>query len=132
MSQEDPQVRVDKWLWAARFFKTRSQAAEAVDGGKVEVNGARAKPSRHVRAGDTLRIRIGAYEWNVTVTALADRRGSAEVAKALYDEPEESRERRAAEAARARAERAAFPDLRGRPTKKLRRDLLRFKRSGQE
>jgi ribosome-associated heat shock protein Hsp15 len=132
MHHDDSDVRLDKWLWAARFFKTRSQAAEAVDGGKVEVNGARAKPSRHVRAGDALRIRIGPYEWKVTVTALADRRGSAEAARALYDEPDESRERRAAEAARARAERAAFPDLRGRPTKKLRRDLLRFKRGATD
>lgn len=130
MHDDDSDVRLDKWLWAARFFKTRSQAAEAVDGGRVEVNGAKVKPSRHLRAGDALRIRVGPYEWNIVVRALASRRGPAEAAKALYDESEESRARRAAEVARVRAERAAFPDLRGRPTKKLRRDLLRFKRGG--
>ncbi|HSO06600.1 MAG TPA: RNA-binding S4 domain-containing protein [Pelomicrobium sp.] len=132
MDQNDSDVRVDKWLWAARFFKTRSQAAEAVDSGRVEVNGAKVKPSRHLRVGDALRIRIGPYEWNVTVRALASRRGSAEVARTLYDESEESRARRADEVARVRAERSAFPDLRGRPTKKLRRDLVRFKRGRED
>ncbi|MFZ5557811.1 MAG: RNA-binding S4 domain-containing protein [Pseudomonadota bacterium] len=132
MDKEASEVRLDKWLWAARFFKTRSQAADAVDGGKVEVNGAKVKPSRHLRPGDALRIRAGPYEWRVTVAALSERRGAPEMARTLYDEDEASRAQRAEQVAQVRAERAAFPELRGRPTKKRRRDLLRFKRgSGQ-
>jgi ribosome-associated heat shock protein Hsp15 len=84
-------VRLDKWLWAARFYKTRSAATEAVAGGKVEVNGDAAKPARPVSPGDTVRIRIAPHEWTVTVTGLAERRGSAAQAAELYLELEESR-----------------------------------------
>jgi ribosome-associated heat shock protein Hsp15 len=84
-------VRLDKWLWAARFYKTRSSATEAVVGGKVEVNGDSAKPARAVSPGDTIRIRIAPHEWTVTVTGLAERRGSAAQAAELYVELEESR-----------------------------------------
>lgn len=79
-------VRLDKWLWAARFYKTRSAATEAVQGGKVEVNGAAAKPSRHITVGDTLEIRIAPFTWDVIVTGLGERRGSATVAATLYTE----------------------------------------------
>jgi ribosome-associated heat shock protein Hsp15 len=89
-------VRIDKWLWAARFFKTRSLAQDAVGGGKVKVGDERVKPARELKAGDVLAIRVGEYEWIVTVKALTDRRGPAEVARALYEESEESRTRRAA------------------------------------
>jgi ribosome-associated heat shock protein Hsp15 len=76
-SETDQQIRIDKWLWTARFFKTRSLAAEAVSGGKIEVNGARAKPSKSVRLGDRLNIRRGPYEWTVIVTGVAKLRGGA-------------------------------------------------------
>src|ERR1700761_5493723 len=82
----DDRVRIDKWLWAARFFKTRSLATEAVDGGKVEVNGERAKPSKAIKPGDEVRLRVGPYEHILIVRALADRRGPASVAQSLYEE----------------------------------------------
>ncbi len=88
--QAQIQVRIDKWLWAARFFKTRALAAQAVGGGKVQVNGARAKSSRIVQIGDTLRIRRGEVEFTVVVLALSAGRGPATVARLLYEETEES------------------------------------------
>src|SRR6516225_1651204 len=87
-------VRVDKWLWAARFFKTRSAATEAIAGGKVEVNGERAKPAKTMKPGDEVRIRLGPYEHILTVRALAERRGPAAVAQGLYEETAASREAR--------------------------------------
>lgn len=84
-------VRIDKWLWAARFFKTRSMAAKAVSGGHVHLNGARIKPARTVNVGDTLRIVRNETEFVVVIQALADRRGPATVARTLYEETEESR-----------------------------------------
>ena len=79
-------VRIDKWLWAARFYKTRSLATDAVNGGKVELNDAATKPAKLVQAGDTVRVRIGPQEHHVVVRAVADRRGSAAVAQTLYEE----------------------------------------------
>src|ERR1043166_375890 len=90
-STDQPSVRLDQWLWAGRFFKTRSLAAQAVDGGKVELNGEKAKRGKPVRPGDTLRIRLGPYEHRVTVTALAPRRGSSELAATLFREDEAGR-----------------------------------------
>ena len=84
-------TRLDKWLWAARFYKTRTAATAAVAGGKVEVGGVTAKPARLVTSGDTIRIRIAPYEWTVVVTGLAERRGSAEAAALLYQETDASR-----------------------------------------
>ena len=124
-------MRIDKWLWAARFFKTRSLAQDAVGGGRVKVGHERVKPARELKAGDVVSIRSGEYEWVVTVKALSDRRGPAEVARTLYDESEESRARRAAQAADRRAERAVWGERKGRPTKRERRDLQRWK-SGDE
>jgi ribosome-associated heat shock protein Hsp15 len=89
--QSDERVRLDKWLWAARFFKTRSAATEAVHGGKVEVNDEAAKPARLVRVGDVVRLRLPPYEYVLTVTGVAERRGSATVAATLYQENEASR-----------------------------------------
>lgn len=88
-------VRLDKWLWAARFFKTRALAAEAIDGGKVDVGGERAKRSKLVQAGDTIRIRNGPLEWQIIVVEIAMRRGSAQIAQGLYHESDESKRRRA-------------------------------------
>ena len=116
-------VRVDKWLWAARFCKTRSLATEAVTGGRVHVNGVAVKPSREVAVGDRLEISLGQQRWVVVVAGLADRRGSARVAQTLYDETPESiaeRERRRAEL---RVSRPLGADLGTRPTKRDRRLL---------
>jgi ribosome-associated heat shock protein Hsp15 len=116
-------VRLDKWLWAARFFKTRGLASIAVTGGKVQVNGSRAKAAKQIHIGDTLRVRVGPYDWLVTVRAVTERRGSARDAQLLYDE---SPEGRAARERLAEAHRLApTPTYRGkgRPTKKDRRKL---------
>jgi ribosome-associated heat shock protein Hsp15 len=123
-------VRLDKWLWAARFFKTRGLAAAAVDGGKVHLNGSRAKPAKLVHVGDALRIRIGPYDWFVTVRAVTERRGPPRDALLLYDETAEGRatRERLAEAHKI----APAPTYRGkgRPTKKQRRDIERLEEEG--
>src|ERR1044071_1417935 len=87
-------VRIDRWLWAARFYKTRGLATESVLGGHVQLNGARVKPAKDVHVGDRLLIRIGALVWEVEVLALSDKRGPAAVARTLYEESEESRRER--------------------------------------
>jgi ribosome-associated heat shock protein Hsp15 len=120
-------VRVDKWLWAARFYKTRGLSAEAIDGGKIEVNGDRAKRSRLVQAGDRLRIRIGPCEHVVTVRRVSERRGSAPVAQALYEEDPEGRKARETMAAHVRAMNANTGYESGRPTKKDRRDIEKIR-----
>jgi ribosome-associated heat shock protein Hsp15 len=126
----DAEIRLDKWLWAARFFKTRSLAADAVSGGKIEVNGDRAKPSRSVRAGDKLTIRRGPYEWIIIVKGLVRLRGSAAQARQLYEETEESARKRESAIARLKLERPAEFDMAGRPSKKDRRAIARFTKRG--
>ena len=128
-------VRIDKWLWAARFFKTRSAATDAVLGGRVHLNEARVKPAKEVKAGDTIELRIGQLAWTLVVRDVADKRGSATVAKSLYDETAESlaaRERRSAEL---KLSRPLGADLGARPTKQDRRrieDLRRAERGGRD
>jgi ribosome-associated heat shock protein Hsp15 len=124
------ETRIDKWLWAARFFKTRALAAEAVNGGKVEVNGARAKPSRAVRPGDAINVRRGLYEWTVVVKHVAKLRGPAAQAQLLYQETEASVRRREAAIARLKLERPPEFDDSGRPSKKNRRAIARFTKRG--
>ena len=120
-------VRLDKWLWAARFFKTRSLATEAVTGGKVEVNGERAKPAKSIKPGDEVRLKLGPYEHILIVRALGDRRGPASVAHGLYEETEASRVERERLAAQLKLAPAMFVyEEKGRPTKKDRRDLADF------
>lgn len=120
-------VRIDKWLWAARFFKTRSLASEAVSGGKVELNGEHTKPSRALQPGDRLRIRLGPYDHHVIVRVLSEHRGPAPVARTLYEETPESIAARERLAEQLRLSPALFVyEERGRPTKKDRRDLSRF------
>ncbi len=128
MSDTHERVRIDKWLWAARFFKTRSLATEAVAGGKVEVNGDRAKPAKPVQAGDEVRLRQGPYEYVLLVRGLAERRGPASVAASLYQERVESRvaRERVAEQLKLGAAAWAFEE-KGRPTKRDRRELDRFR-----
>ena len=122
-------VRVDKWLWAARFFKSRSIAVAAIDGGKVTVNGERVKPSREVKAGDAVRVRLGPYEHVVIVRAVSDRRGPAAQAALLYDETAESRAAREKLHWQLKHAAPVIERGEGRPTKKDRRDLGKFKGS---
>jgi ribosome-associated heat shock protein Hsp15 len=121
-------VRLDKWLWAARFFKTRALATEAVLGGHVHLNGARVKPSKNVRTADRLEIRVGLDTWTVGVLALADRRGPASVAATLYEETEASREAREQHRLERRSARPLGADLGRRPTKQDRRRLEALRR----
>jgi ribosome-associated heat shock protein Hsp15 len=130
MEQTGEPIRIDKWLWAARFFKTRSLAADAVTGGKIEVNGTRAKPSRTMRLGDKLNIRRGPYEWTVVVKGLAKLRGPAPEAQLLYEETEESIRRRELASAQLKLERPPEFHSPGRPSKKDRRAVLRFTKRG--
>jgi len=124
------EIRIDKWLWAARFFKTRSSAADAVEGGKVHLNGARTKPSHIIRVGDELKIRRGPYESVVVIRALSVHRGPASEAQLLYGETEESKKIREALASQLRLQGELGLGLRGRPTKKDRRDIMGLKRRG--
>jgi ribosome-associated heat shock protein Hsp15 len=126
ISAESDRVRLDKWLWAARFFKTRALAAQAVEGGKVQLNGERTKPAKGLKIGDRLELRIGAYHWNVTVLVLSERRGPAAEAQTLYRETQASREAREEQAAMLKAHRQSGPDVQGRPTKKQRRQIVKF------
>jgi ribosome-associated heat shock protein Hsp15 len=126
---EDSALRIDKWLWAARFFKTRALAAQAVAGGKVKVNGERVKAARAVRLGDALSIHIGPYEYLVRVRALSARRGPAPQAALLYEETESSKAARRALANRLSAEARSVTPAEGRPTKKERRQVIQFKKS---
>jgi ribosome-associated heat shock protein Hsp15 len=116
-------VRVDKWLWAARFFKTRGLAAEAIQGGRVHLGGVRAKPAKEVRVGDMLDITIGQTPWTVVVRAVSERRGPASEAALLYEETAESRERRERLAAERRVAPPPGSEFRGRPTKRDRRRI---------
>jgi ribosome-associated heat shock protein Hsp15 len=120
-------VRLDKWLWAARFYKTRALAAEAIDGGKVDVNGDRAKRARTLKPGDRIALRLGQYEWHVEVRALSERRGPASEAQQLYEETPESRARRAALKVQLDSMPTVFRHGEGRPTKHDRRALRRLK-----
>ena len=122
-------VRIDKWLWAARFFKTRSLAQTAVSGGKVRLKDERVKVAKEVKVGDTLSVRIGEYEWVVVVTALSEKRGSAEIARTLYEETADSIAKRLAQIAERRAEVSVWGERKGRPTKRERREVEKWQRS---
>jgi ribosome-associated heat shock protein Hsp15 len=121
-------LRIDKWLWAARFFKTRSLAAQAVMGGKVKVNGERVKAAKAVRIGDALSIHIGPYEHIVRVRGLSEQRGPASQAALLYEESAQSKAARETLATQLAATKVIYPRGEGRPTKKARRELIRFKK----
>ena len=120
-------VRIDKWLWAARFFKTRSLAAQAVNGGKVQLNGNRVKPARALKAGDQLQIHKGGFEYNIMVMDLSERRGPATVAQALYQESEDSLRRRERLKEQHRLAASTTPRPIGKPDKKARRQLRNLK-----
>jgi ribosome-associated heat shock protein Hsp15 len=126
--EDDGRVRLDKWLWAARFFKTRALAAEAIAGGKVQVNGDRVKRAKPLQIGDEIRMRQGPYEYRVVVRELSDRRGPAAEAARLYEERPESVAAREAMALQLKSVHSMFAsDAKGRPTKRDRREIERLR-----
>lgn len=127
-SETSASVRADQWLWAARFFKTRSLAKQAIEGGKIEVNGARCKPAKMVHVGDMLSISRGIERFEVAVEALSAQRGPATKAVGLYRETEESVLRREREREAQRLSRLAFQPPPGRPSKRDRRNIVSFER----
>ena len=114
-------VRIDKWLWAARFFKTRQLAIDAVDNGRVKIGGERIKPSRIIKLGERLDIDNGSDEWEVLVVGISDQRQSAPIARTLYEESEASVQRRDKERDRRKFFHEPGTDIKGRPTKRDRR-----------
>lgn len=126
MNDEQASVRLDKWLWAARFYKTRAQAVEAINGGHVHLNGVRVKPARGVQCGDELTVRKSGMEFVITVQALSEQRGPAPVAQQLYQESGESRARRESLAEERRLAAAAGVLPARRPDKRGRRQIIRF------
>jgi ribosome-associated heat shock protein Hsp15 len=124
--QANERVRFDKWLWAARFFKTRTLAAQAVEAGQARIGNERVKPAHAVHVGDTVAVRKAGSAWDVRVTGLSDRRGSATDAALLYAETDESRARREQETLQRNAAAAHDPRFPGRPTKRQRRRLEDF------
>ena len=125
------EVRIDRWLWTARFFKTRGAATDAVLGGRVHVNGARVKPAKDVRTGDTVEVTIGDTRREVVIAALAERRGPATVAQSLYEETPDSVARREQQSADRRFARPLGADLGARPTKQDRRRLEALRRANR-
>ncbi|MGH8472519.1 MAG: RNA-binding S4 domain-containing protein [Gammaproteobacteria bacterium] len=128
MPEEHPEIRLDKWLWAARFFKTRALASEAIKGGKIELNGHKPKAARSVHIQDELRIQRGPFAYHVTVVGVSGQRGPATAAARLFRESAESVSRREALAHELRAQALTQPRLPGRPSKRDRRRIIRFTR----
>ncbi len=124
-------LRIDKWLWAARFYKTRVLANEAVGGGHVHLNGSRIKPSREIKVGDRLEVNKSPYTFKITIVALATKRGSATLAQGLYEESEDSRQRREVVQEQRRIEKAANPGPAKRPNKRDLRQIIRFVNKNQ-
>lgn len=120
-------MRLDKWLWAARFYKTRSLATDAVDGGKVKLNGAAVKPAKEVKPGDRIHLRAGEQDWELLVKGLNEQRRPAPEAQLLYEETAESIQRRAQAAELRKLAPSPAPEHKGRPTKRDRRLIVRFR-----
>ncbi|MBF0264902.1 MAG: hypothetical protein HQL46_06475 [Gammaproteobacteria bacterium] len=131
MMTEDKKYRLDKWLWAARFYKTRNLATEAIKGGKVHLNDARVKAGKTVEVGHSVRIKKEGIEQTVIVDALSDKRGSATIAQALYTETDESIEKREIFKSQRKAQYANIGPAK-RPTKKQRRHIIKFKQDANE
>ena len=129
-TNETTRVRLDKWLWAARFFKTRALAADAIESGKVEVNGERAKRAKQLQVGDSLRVRLGPYHHIISVLAVSEQRGPASVARTLYEENAEGRKAREALQIQVKAAQSDSGYDGGRPTKKDRREIEKLTRKG--
>lgn len=130
MSNQEQRYRLDKWLWAARFYKTRSLAADAVSGGHVRVNGARVKPARNVNIGDEIEVHKPPYTFIVDVTALSERRGSAAMATQLYEEQPQSVARREELKNQSRQQALLNPRPQRRPDKRERRRLMNMRDKG--
>jgi len=128
----DEVVRIDRWLWAIRMFKTRQQAASAIKGGKVSLNGERPKPSKGVRLGDTVEVRKEAFRYELKVLKLGEKRVAAPIAQSMYQESEKSIADREDKAVHMKAMNAMYGRTEGRPTKRDRRILDRFRRSEEE
>jgi len=129
-STTSEKTRLDKWLWAARFYKTRALATDAVDGGKVKLNGQRTKPAHAIKVGDSLDIAIGEYTWRITVLLFSDKRGSAPIAQTLYQEDADSYAQRQAHIAERKLLGQAHPVK--APDKKDRREIAKLKQTGWE
>lgn len=132
MAENTEKVRIDKWLWAARFFKTRSLAAEAVNGGKAHLNGVRVKPARPVAIGDKLTITKGHLEFHVEVLGLSGKRGPASVAQLLYEESEESKSKREETRVLRKALNASHAPPAKKPSKRDRRKIISFVRKNED
>ena len=122
-------MRLDKWLWCARFYKTRGLASDAIKTGKVKINGERIKPARNIKIGEVVAIRRGPYNFEITILSLSKTRLSADKAAQLYQEHEQSITNREMTAQQLNASNAMFPPSKGRPTKRERRDLNKFKQA---
>ncbi|OUS28248.1 hypothetical protein A9Q99_11985 [Gammaproteobacteria bacterium 45_16_T64] len=133
-STATPKIRLDKWLWAARFYKTRSIAKEMIDGGKIHYDGHRVKPSKEVALNASIRLRQGSEEKTVIVTKLSDKRGNATIAVTLYQETDESIAARELNTEQRKLQRASESGLttEGRPTKKQRRKIIQFNQTPQD
>ncbi len=131
MNDELEKIRIDKWLWAARFYKTRGLAVEAIDSGKVKMGGVCVKPAKTVGAGDILDLRLGRFDFKIHVLGISNKRGPAPEALKLYLENAESRERRLQLAMQLKAEEPIFV-FKGRPSKRDRRQIAKFKQSGEQ
>lgn len=129
MGNELNSLRVDKWLWAARFFKTRSLATDAAENGRVQVNGLRAKPAKEIRIGDRVELSIGDMTWELHVEGISDKRGPAPEARKLYRESEASVTRRQQAIENRRLQFEPALEIHGRPTKRDRRQMDRWRRS---
>jgi ribosome-associated heat shock protein Hsp15 len=127
-STKSEKLRLDKWLWAARFYKTRALATDAVDGGKVKLNGQRTKPAHALKVGDKIDIVIGEYHWQLTVMALSDKRGAAPIAQTLYQEDADSHAARQAQISERKQLGQAYPIK--APDKKDRREIAKLKQTG--
>ena len=125
MAVDPPTMRVDKWLWAARFFKTRSLASAAADAGRILVNGGTAKPAKEIKPGDELQVGSDGLPWRVTVRGLSEQRGPAAQARLLYEEEEDSRRERAAMLHQRKLAKEPAATIHGRPTKRDRRRMQR-------
>lgn len=128
-NEDDQSVRLDKWLWAARFYKTRKLAVDAISGGKIRLNGVRPKPSKEVSVGASVIISYGPYEKDLVVKGVTDKRGPAKVAVTLYEETEESISKRQEVHDKIKMDNAARPVTDGRPNKRERRKIVAFKKA---
>jgi ribosome-associated heat shock protein Hsp15 len=131
-NEQSESMRLDKWLWCSRFYKTRALAASAIKGHKVDVNGSVVKAAKNIRVGDRVEIGKTPYKYTITILKLAHNRLPASKAVLIYEEDKDSIQRREELAQQMKADAASFPQTRGRPTKRDRREIIRFTRISKE